>query len=191
MSHGVVVLHHGRQPTPGHHAAHGDRPHARSRGDRGFHRDDGDRDVQRAGASGSPAISLMNGSTPVAGAVAYDAATQRATFTPDVGLERRNQLHRNGERRHGPERKRHVAGVVDLHHGHRPTATGCPCSIWAASALPGTPAEADSAAVEVGTKFRSDVAGTGHRRAVLQGHRQHRHPRRAPVDAARGERSAR
>jgi len=39
------------------------------------------------------------------------------------------------------------------------TARSCPCSIWSGSAMPGTAAEADTSAVEVGTKFRSDVAG--------------------------------
>src|SRR4029079_2964794 len=36
----------------------------------------------------------------------------------------------------------------------------CPCTIWAPTATPANPSEADSAAVEVGTKFRSDVAVT-------------------------------
>src|SRR5256885_387053 len=38
-------------------------------------------------------------------------------------------------------------------------AAACPCSIWSSSAVPGTPSEPDTAAVEVGTKFRSDVDG--------------------------------
>ncbi|MGB8384791.1 MAG: DUF4082 domain-containing protein, partial [Dermatophilaceae bacterium] len=38
-------------------------------------------------------------------------------------------------------------------------APPCPCSIWAAAATPNNPAEADTAAVEVGTKFRSDSNG--------------------------------
>jgi hypothetical protein len=36
----------------------------------------------------------------------------------------------------------------------------CPCSIWDTAAAPSTPADPDTAAVEVGVKFRSDVAGT-------------------------------
>jgi hypothetical protein len=40
-----------------------------------------------------------------------------------------------------------------------PTPPSCPCSIWASTATPGTPADADSSAVEVGVKVRSDVAG--------------------------------
>src|SRR5664280_1919699 len=38
-------------------------------------------------------------------------------------------------------------------------APPCPCSIWAAAATPNNPSEADTAAVEVGTKFRSDSDG--------------------------------
>ena len=38
-------------------------------------------------------------------------------------------------------------------------ALPCPCSIWATTAAPVNPAEADTAAVEVGTKFRSDSSG--------------------------------
>src|SRR5919202_714388 len=38
-------------------------------------------------------------------------------------------------------------------------AATCPCSIWSSSAVPGTPSDPDTAAVEVGTKFRSDVNG--------------------------------
>jgi hypothetical protein len=38
-------------------------------------------------------------------------------------------------------------------------AATCPCSIFAASATPGNPSDSDPNAVEVGVKFRSDVAG--------------------------------
>jgi hypothetical protein len=34
----------------------------------------------------------------------------------------------------------------------------CPCSVWDAAATPGTPADPDTSAVEVGLKFRSTVA---------------------------------
>src|SRR4051794_17234771 len=38
-------------------------------------------------------------------------------------------------------------------------ALPCPCTIWAPTATPANPAEADTDAVEVGTKFRSDISG--------------------------------
>ena len=37
---------------------------------------------------------------------------------------------------------------------------GCPCSIWTASSLPGQIDSGDPGAVELGLRFRSDVAGT-------------------------------
>ena len=39
-------------------------------------------------------------------------------------------------------------------------AATCPCTIFAASDVPDTPADSDTDAVEVGVKFRADVAGT-------------------------------
>src|SRR6266545_183092 len=37
--------------------------------------------------------------------------------------------------------------------------TTCPCSIWPSGATPGTPADSDSASVELGVKFRADTSG--------------------------------
>ena len=36
----------------------------------------------------------------------------------------------------------------------------CPCSIWPATAAPANPNEPDASAVELGVKFRTDVAGS-------------------------------
>jgi hypothetical protein len=36
----------------------------------------------------------------------------------------------------------------------------CPCTIWDTAATPSTPADTDTAAVEVGAKFRSEAAGS-------------------------------
>ena len=38
-------------------------------------------------------------------------------------------------------------------------AATCPCSIWPTTAVPGTPADSDNSAVEVGVKFRADTDG--------------------------------
>src|SRR5262245_50984452 len=38
-------------------------------------------------------------------------------------------------------------------------AVTCPCSIWASTATPATVSDPDTAAVELGTKFRADVDG--------------------------------
>jgi PKD repeat protein len=39
------------------------------------------------------------------------------------------------------------------------TTTACPCSLWSASAVPAVVAGADTSAVELGIRFKSDVAG--------------------------------
>ena len=41
-----------------------------------------------------------------------------------------------------------------------PPPSGCPCSLWPNTAVPNVAADPDPAAVELGVKFRSDVAGT-------------------------------
>jgi N,N-dimethylformamidase beta subunit-like protein/uncharacterized protein DUF4082/Big-like domain-containing protein len=40
------------------------------------------------------------------------------------------------------------------------TVKSCPCTIWSASATPATASAADGSSVELGVKFRADVAGT-------------------------------
>ena len=63
---------------------------------------------------------------------------------------------------------------------------GCPCSIWGTSATPANAAEtATRGPLEVGVKFRSQIDGKITGAALLQGRDEHRHPRRAPVDAHR------
>jgi hypothetical protein len=96
--------------------------------------------------------------TTVPGALAYDSSAQRETFTPAVALTANTTYTVS------------VSGAADP-SGNVMTPTSwifttaaaagaCSCSIWAASATPANPAEADTAAVEIGTKFKSDVAGT-------------------------------
>jgi hypothetical protein len=38
-------------------------------------------------------------------------------------------------------------------------ATACPCSVWTNSTVPSTPSEPDSSSVELGMRFRADLAG--------------------------------
>jgi hypothetical protein len=39
------------------------------------------------------------------------------------------------------------------------SGSGCPCSIWSSTVTPGTPADSDNSAVEVGTRFRASTSG--------------------------------
>ena len=54
-------------------------------------------------------------------------------------------------------------------------------------ASPSVADSGDTSAVELGVKFRSELPGHGHGHPVLQGPRQHRHPRRQPVERERRE----
>ena len=106
--------------------------------------------------SGTVLVALSTNGNPVPGSVIYDVTAQRATFTPTSVLAA-NTIYTVA-----------VSGARDL-AGNVMTGTSwsfttaagpsCPCSIWAGTAVPGTPAEQDTAPVEIGTKFRSDVGG--------------------------------
>jgi Domain of unknown function (DUF4082)/Bacterial Ig-like domain/Bacterial Ig domain/Purple acid Phosphatase, N-terminal domain len=100
----------------------------------------------------------------VPAAVSYDAGSQTATLDPNQSLAATTvytALVKGGS-----------AGVKDFAGNamssddswtfttRAPTQSGCPCSIWAASARPLREAETtDNSAVEIGTKFRSDLDG--------------------------------
>jgi len=106
-----------------------------------------------------PATIVMSVTGPagaVAGSTAYDAATQRGTFTPSAALATSTQYTAS------------VSGAQDAAGNQMaPTSwsfttaapSACPCSIWPATATPANPSESDTAAVELGIKIRSDVAG--------------------------------
>ena len=105
-------------------------------------------------------VTLTGPSGAVAGATGYDTATAKATFTPSAALAA------------GTAYTVAVSGAKDP-AGNTMAATSWSfttatvttppppggSSIWAATAVPGTPADSDTAAVEVGVKFRADVAG--------------------------------
>jgi methionine-rich copper-binding protein CopC len=101
-------------------------------------------------------IALNAGSSTITGTTAYDSATRRATFTPSPPLAA------------GTAYTATVSGAKDTAGNMMApvtwsfttaTAPSCPCSIWNSTATPGNPSEADSGAVEVGVKFKADVAG--------------------------------
>jgi len=48
---------------------------------------------------------------------------------------------------------------VDVVFSPTTTTNNCPCSVWPASAVPGTIDDGDTKAVELGMKFRSDING--------------------------------
>ena len=100
----------------------------------------------------------------VPAAVGYDAGTRTATLDPTAALA--------GGATYRVTIKGGSAGVKDLAGNALATddtwtfttraasSSGCPCSIWPGTAVPQKAAETtDNAAVEIGTRFRSDTDG--------------------------------
>ncbi|WP_239310935.1 DUF4082 domain-containing protein [Frankia sp. Cj3] len=110
---------------------------------------------------GTITFTVGAGGQNVAGGVGYDAATRTATFTPTAALAT------------GTTYTATVSGVRDIAGNllaapvtwtftttQQPPADGlCPCGIWPDSATPANITEADTGAVELGVKFRSDEDG--------------------------------
>lgn len=97
--------------------------------------------------------------TAVQGTVAYDSATNTATFTPAQPLAYGTAFtatlsgatNASGQTMAAP----HSWNFTTV-----PPPAACPCSVFSAAAVPAVAAENDINAVEVGMKFRSDVAGS-------------------------------
>ena len=141
--------------------------------------------------STATAITLRNAAgTASPAAVTYDAGEPDRDARPDRRAGRQHDLH-------GASRGRRVAAsrtspATRWRRRHwtfttaAPSSSGCPCTIWPSTARPQHSESADDRkAVELGTKFRADVDGIDHRRSGSTRARQHRHPRRPPVDAHR------
>ena len=108
--------------------------------------------------SSTVAMTLKNAAgTTIAGSVAYDADANKATFTPTAALAASTTYTVT------------VSGAKDA-AGNTMTAASWSFttaaatqpgtySVWATTATPGTPADSDSSAVEVGMRFRATVAG--------------------------------
>lgn len=89
--------------------------------------------------SANSTLSLQNGSSPAP--LAPDGILNAATLQP------------------GPIAPGEIITLLGSGIG-APAASNCPCSIWSNSITPGTADDPDSKPVEVGLKFRSDVAGS-------------------------------
>jgi hypothetical protein len=110
--------------------------------------------------AGTVSLTLKDpGGTTVPGGAGYDAASRTATFTPSAALAPSTTYTAT------------ASGAADLSGNvmapvswsfttaAAPPPPTCPCSIWPGTATPGTPSELDTGAVELGMRFRSDVAG--------------------------------
>jgi hypothetical protein len=102
---------------------------------------------------------LRNSSnTVVSAAVTYDAANRVATLTPSQTLAPSTTYTVTVSGGSGGVKD--LAGNALARDYIWSFTTGIGMSIWSASAAPAAIATNDSAAVELGLKFRSDVAGT-------------------------------
>ncbi|KUL40008.1 hypothetical protein ADL15_08140 [Actinoplanes awajinensis subsp. mycoplanecinus] len=111
-------------------------------------------------ATFSEPVSNAAVTTSVAGTTSYDAGSRTVTFQPAAALAASTSYTVT------------VSGAKDT-AGNVMTSTswsfttaastppppGCPCSVWATTAVPGTPADSDTSAVEVGMRFRADATG--------------------------------
>jgi hypothetical protein len=97
------------------------------------------------------------GGTAVPGTVGYDDAARRSTFTPAAPLTAAAGYTATVSG--ATDSSGNVMSASSWSFTTATTNPACPCSIWAPSATPATPSDPETAAVEVGTAFRSDVAG--------------------------------
>ena len=106
-------------------------------------------------------VQLKNaGGVLISATVTYDAGTTTAILTPSSALTAGATYTASIK-----------AGVKDLAGNATTTdyswsfttttvGAGCPCGIWSASAVPASLDSGDANAVELGVKFRSDIAGS-------------------------------
>ncbi|MGK2957157.1 MAG: N,N-dimethylformamidase beta subunit family domain-containing protein [Acidimicrobiales bacterium] len=86
--------------------------------------------------------------------LSHDAATNTTTLNPTTNLAP-NTLYTASITNALDMAGNNLAAPVSWSF----TTTACPCSIWSPSSVPGAIETGDTSAVEIGLKFRSDVAG--------------------------------
>ncbi len=103
------------------------------------------------------AISMLAGQNAVNGTVTYDAASRTATFNPGAALAPATtySVTVGGAK----DSAGNTMATVTWNFTTAPPAGSCPCTIWADTATPAVGADPDTAAVNVGVKFRSTQAG--------------------------------
>ncbi|MEV4277848.1 DUF4082 domain-containing protein [Actinoplanes xinjiangensis] len=105
------------------------------------------------------AVTLTGPSGAVAGSTAYGAGTNTVTFTPSAALAASTTYTATVSGARDAAGNTMTGTSWTFTTAAAPSGPNCPCSVWPASATPGTPADTETAAVELGMKFRSDVAG--------------------------------
>jgi hypothetical protein len=97
------------------------------------------------------------GTTAVSGTPSYNATNRTATFTAGAAWATSTTytVNLSGAK----DTAGNTMDPLTWTFTTAPAAGSCPCSVWAPSAVPGTPATADNSAVEVGVKIRSTQNG--------------------------------
>jgi hypothetical protein len=101
--------------------------------------------------------------TLIAATVAYDEATRKATLTPNSPLANSTTYTATIKGGATDPRVKDEAGnalASNFTWSFTTTSTAIPQSIWNSSATPTNPSTSDPNAVELGVKFRSDIAGS-------------------------------
>jgi Domain of unknown function (DUF4082)/Bacterial Ig-like domain len=114
---------------------------------------------------GSTTLELRTAANALVPAViTYDVPTRTATLTPSSPLAASSTFTASVRGGSTDPRIKDLAGnalasTVSWTFTTGTSASGCPCSAWPASAVPGTPSFPENLAVELGVKFRTDVSG--------------------------------
>jgi methionine-rich copper-binding protein CopC len=108
---------------------------------------------------GTAAVSLSGPAGNVAGTLAYDATSRRATFTPGAALAPSTTytVTASGAKDTAGNVMTTVTWTFTTAAGGG--GSGCPCTIWPSTATPGTAADPDNVGIEVGVKFRASQSG--------------------------------
>ena len=103
------------------------------------------------------AMTVTAGSSTVTGTLTYSDATRTATFTPSAALAASTTytVNLSGAK----DTAGNLMDPVSWTFTTGSATGGCPCTIWANSVTPSTPAANDNSAVELGVKFRTNQAG--------------------------------
>lgn len=102
--------------------------------------------------------------TLIAASVSYDGTTNTATLTPSAALTANTTytatiIGGTTDPRVKDQSGNALAQNYTWSFTTASTTTSCPCTIWDNSTIPGVVTDPDTAATEVGVKFRSDVNG--------------------------------
>ncbi len=114
---------------------------------------------------GGSTFELRNAANAVvASTVTYDAATRTATLAPSSSLATSSSYTATVRGGTTDPRIKDLAGnalasSVSWSFTTNSQSSGCPCSAWPPTATPANPSLADTVAVELGVKFRTDVSG--------------------------------